>query len=168
MSSNYFKVTAWHASLIEFLYALGMMFGAALMTKFGTIKDKLVAAQIGLFVMGVTALLAGLLSAHMAGFWDLCGAVPDNGRQRKHFYIPLYRVFTRNRSDPSARPRILIPWQLLEHVGDADRLGRRRAGRGDFRSKFLVFDGRRGNNSYNRRGHSDNLKQNNLKKQYGS
>jgi len=88
MSSSYFKVTAWHASLIEFLYALGMMFGAALMAKFGTIKDKLVAAQIGLFVMGVTALLSGLLSANMAGFWIFAGLCLTMGASGIIFNIP--------------------------------------------------------------------------------
>jgi len=69
MTSDYFRASAWHAGLVEFLYALGMMLGAMALTRQGTIKDKLGLVHWGLFALAATSLLCGILPDTMTGFW---------------------------------------------------------------------------------------------------
>lgn len=82
MTSAYFRATAWHASLIEVVYALGMMAGAMAISGVGTISNKLGAVHAGLGAMGLISLLCGLLPQSMAGFWAfaaLCLALGASG-----------------------------------------------------------------------------------------
>ncbi len=68
MTSDYFALSAWHAGLVEFLYALGMMAGAIVISRIGRISDKLGAVHLGLLALGVISLLCGLLPQDMRGF----------------------------------------------------------------------------------------------------
>lgn len=68
MTSEHFSATAWHASAIELVYAAGMMASAVLISLRGEIRRKLLAAHLGLMLMGVSALLCGLLPRQMTWF----------------------------------------------------------------------------------------------------
>lgn len=82
MTSAYFQGTALQASVVELLYAVGMMGASFLMGLFGKVKDKLRLSYWGLLFVGVTSLLCGVLSASMLGFWlfaALCGLMGAGG-----------------------------------------------------------------------------------------
>ena len=51
MTSDYFKADAWHASMVNFGYAGGMMLCAIILGKFGTIRNKFPVIHLGLLGM---------------------------------------------------------------------------------------------------------------------
>lgn len=61
MSINYFNKSQWHAGLVEFLFAIGMMFGAFLLSKIKIITCKI--TWVGYSALGIAAsvLLSGVL-----------------------------------------------------------------------------------------------------------
>lgn len=69
MTSSYFQESAWHASLVEMLYAVGMMGTSLLMGLFGNIRRKFTIIHMGLLGVGITSFLCGLLPATDTGFW---------------------------------------------------------------------------------------------------
>lgn len=69
MTSSYFQESAWHASLVEMLYAVGMMGSSLLMGLFGNIRRKFTIIHMGLLGVGITSFLCGLLPATDTGFW---------------------------------------------------------------------------------------------------
>jgi len=68
MSSDYFKVTAWHASAVQITYSVGMMCGAVIIGHLKII-NKISAAGWGTVILGITVFLCGVLPANMTGFW---------------------------------------------------------------------------------------------------
>ena len=82
MSSDYFRVTAWHASIVPFGYAGGMMACYLLIGLHGTIKDKIEAVHLGLLGLGITILLCGILPQSKFFFWVfalLCALMGASG-----------------------------------------------------------------------------------------
>ena len=77
MTSSYFQASAWHASLVELLYAVGMMAAAGLMGIVGSrIRRPLPLSYLGLIGLGFTSLICGLLPPQMWAFWlyaVICG-----------------------------------------------------------------------------------------------
>lgn len=69
MSSDFFKVSAIHASIAEIAYAVGMMLAAFALTRRGTIKNKLAVVHIGLLASAVISFFCGILPQSMTGFW---------------------------------------------------------------------------------------------------
>lgn len=69
MSSSYFKVSAFHGSVVELLYAGGMMGVSALIGLFGNIKRKFLMGYIGLLGMGITSFVCGILPGDDWAFW---------------------------------------------------------------------------------------------------
>lgn len=68
MTSDYFAGTAFQASLVEFLYAAGMMGSALVVGMFGKVQHKLRMAYLGLAGVGITSLLCGVLPSQMWAF----------------------------------------------------------------------------------------------------
>jgi Major Facilitator Superfamily. len=69
MTSSYFSLDAVYASVVEFAYAAGMMLCSVLLGSFVKIKAKFGGMHIGMFGMGITAFLSGMLPSSMPGFW---------------------------------------------------------------------------------------------------
>ncbi len=69
MVSNYFRATAWHASIAQIVYAAGMMGGAVLAGSLGRFKNRLIQVQAGIFLLGILSLFCGILPQSMFGFW---------------------------------------------------------------------------------------------------
>ncbi len=89
MTSDYFQGTAWHASAVEAIYALGMMITAALFGSVIKVKKHLTVAYLGLIGLGVTALICGLLPPVTWGWWVfavVCGFMGGFGNV---YSIPL-------------------------------------------------------------------------------
>ena len=64
MSSSHFQVSALHGSLVELLYAAGMMASALLISTVGNIHHKFLVIQLGLFGIGLTSILSSLLPSN--------------------------------------------------------------------------------------------------------
>lgn len=82
MTSGHFQATAWHASLIELLYAAGMMLSAAAIGAFGAIKNKFFIIHLGLLGLAASTFFCGVLPGDMAFFWLfalLCALMGTSG-----------------------------------------------------------------------------------------
>ena len=67
--NNIFNGTEWHISLLNVIYALGMMTGAAIIGGFSTkIKNKLKISLLGVLIFSVTSFLTGILPHSNFGF----------------------------------------------------------------------------------------------------
>lgn len=88
MTSDYFRADAWHASMVNLGYASGMMLCAILLGKFGTIKNKFPVIHLGLFGMGISSLLCGLLPVGMFWFWVFTALCALLGASSNLYNIP--------------------------------------------------------------------------------
>ncbi len=105
MTSKHFLGTAWHASVIEFSYAGGMMLSAALVSAYGEIKHKFRAVHIALLGFGAATLLSGLLPPDLRAFWmfaALCGCM---GAASTLYNVPYMAYFQQN-IPPEAQGRV--------------------------------------------------------------
>ena len=69
MSSSYFQVNAFHAGIVEFLYAAGMMASALAIGQLFHKTNRLRMARMGIFWLGAVTLLCGILPASYGFFW---------------------------------------------------------------------------------------------------
>ncbi|ACV62381.1 major facilitator superfamily MFS_1 [Desulfofarcimen acetoxidans DSM 771] len=88
MISDYFKATAWHASINQISYAVGMMIGAAIISSIGVIKNKLGIVRIGIVALGVTSILSGILPHNLTGFWFFTAVCLVMGAVGNAYSIP--------------------------------------------------------------------------------
>lgn len=88
MTSDYFKATAWHASVTQIAYSLGMMVGALVLSRLGTVKNKLGAVHGSLFGLGVVSFLCGILPSTMTGFWIFAALCLAMGSSENFYNIP--------------------------------------------------------------------------------
>lgn len=61
MSSSYFNGNAWHGSIVELMYAFGMMGSAILFGSLGKVDNKMRMAYLGLGGIAVTCFICGIL-----------------------------------------------------------------------------------------------------------
>ncbi|MCQ4637387.1 MFS transporter [Anaerovorax odorimutans] len=73
MSSSYFKVNAFHAGIVEFLYAAGMMVSALVIGQLFQKTNRLRLARMGLLLLGIIILACGILPADYVFFWIFAG-----------------------------------------------------------------------------------------------
>lgn len=89
MSSTYFSLTAWHASVVELVYAGGMLLAAALASAIGPrMRRKLNWAHLGMALMGASCALSGVLPATMPGFWAFAVLCAVMGAAANLYNIP--------------------------------------------------------------------------------
>ncbi len=69
MISKYFNATAWHASLVQVAYAVGMFAGAMTAGSLGKVKNKLYLVLYGIGATGIVTLLCGTLPPTVLGYW---------------------------------------------------------------------------------------------------
>lgn len=69
MTSDYFHASAWHAGIVQFGYAGGMMMCSLLVGTYCPIKNKLLMVHIGLWGLGVTSFFCGILPQNNTAFW---------------------------------------------------------------------------------------------------
>lgn len=88
MTSDYFRADAWHAGMVNFAYAAGMMLCAIVLGKLGTIKNKFPVIHLGLLGMGTSSLLCGLLPGEMVWFWVFAALCALLGAGSNLYNIP--------------------------------------------------------------------------------
>lgn len=89
MSSSYFRVSAGYASLVEVLYAAGMMLAAGVLGAWGKLKNPLRTATLGAMLLGVTSLIGGLLPPSRWGFWVFAAACGLMGAGGNLYSVPV-------------------------------------------------------------------------------
>lgn len=68
MTSDFFKLSALHGSIVETAFAAGMMIAAMLFGSVLKVKKHIMTAYLGLLGIGVTSLLCGLMPPVFAGW----------------------------------------------------------------------------------------------------
>lgn len=89
MSSSYFGVSAVYASVVEFLYALGMMVAALAIGSVSSKVNKLHLAWGGLFGFAITTLVSGVLPSSFLFFWVFAAICTFMGACANIYGIPL-------------------------------------------------------------------------------
>ena len=69
MSSSYFQVSALHAGIVEFVYALGMILSSVGIGMISQKHSKMKLARLGLLGVGLTTALCGILPPTIFFFW---------------------------------------------------------------------------------------------------
>lgn len=105
MSSDHFGATAWHAGLVELLYATGMMACAIIFSRFGNIRRKMKVIHWGLFGLGLTSLICGLLPRHINWFWLFAAACTLMGASGNIYNIP-YVAYLQENIPPEKMGRV--------------------------------------------------------------
>lgn len=88
MTSDYFQATAWHASMVELLYAGGMMLCAVVLSYFGTLKNKFAVIHLGLTGLAASTFFCGILPPNMGVFWIFAGLCALMGASGNLYNIP--------------------------------------------------------------------------------
>lgn len=105
MTSSHLSGTAWHAGIIELVFALGMMISSAIVGAYGDIKHKFRMIHLSLTGFGIVTLLCGLLPANISVFWIfavLCGLMGAGGNL---YNIP-YMSYLQQTIPPEAQGRV--------------------------------------------------------------
>lgn len=105
MSSSYFKVSAYHGSLVELLYAAGMMLAALILGSFANIKSKFLVIHLGLSGIGISAFLCGILPSTLSGFWAFTLLCALMGASGNIYNIP-YMAYLQETIPPEAQGRV--------------------------------------------------------------
>lgn len=115
MTSSYFDKSAWHASLVEMLFAVGMMGSSLLMGLFGNIKRKFLAIHLGLVGIGITSLVCGLVQPTNSGFWLFAVVCTFMGASSNIYGIP-YMSYMQETIAPEALGRAFSVFGSLMSV----------------------------------------------------
>lgn len=104
MTSGHFQATPWHASVVELLYACGMMACSFWLGVRG-IRHKYRGIHAGMLLLGVTSLICGLLPSDMVWFWVFAGVCTFMGASGNLYNIP-YVSLLQERIPPEALGRV--------------------------------------------------------------
>lgn len=105
MTSNHLGGNEWHAGIIEFVYAGGMLLASLYMSARGEVKDKFRLIHLSLLLMGVTTLLCGVLPGdlrYFGAFAVLCFFMGGSGTL---YNIP-YMAYLQEKVPPEAMGRV--------------------------------------------------------------
>lgn len=105
MTSVHFSGTAWHASIIEFAYAGGMMLCAAILSIYGEINNKFRVIYVALIGYGAATLLSGLLPSDMSAFWFFALFSAFMGAGGILYNVP-YMAYLQQTIPPEAQGRV--------------------------------------------------------------
>lgn len=86
MVKNYFGGTAWHNGLIQIVFSSGMLICAGIIGIVGGMKRTFLMISTAITVLGISALLGGLIPA--TAFWAFCICVFAIGGTAMCFNIP--------------------------------------------------------------------------------
>ena len=104
MTSDYFQGTACQGSLVELLYAAGMMLSALLTGMLGRMQNKLAWVHLGLLGIGATSLLCGLLPPTAFGYWAFAVLCMLMGASGNLYGIP-YTAYLQETIPPELQGR---------------------------------------------------------------
>jgi DHA3 family macrolide efflux protein-like MFS transporter len=105
MTSDHLAGTAWHASIVELVYAAGMMLCALIVSAYGEIRNKITFIHISLVGLGLGSLGSGLLPADISFFWIFVLLCLLMGASGNLFNIP-YMAYLQQTIPPEAQGRV--------------------------------------------------------------
>ncbi len=97
MTSDYFNLSAMYGSAVELAFALGMMISSLMFSSVLKIKRKIRTSFIGLFGMGISAAICGLIPPTYWGWFFFAAACVMSRRVGKYPFHSLNRVYSGNR-----------------------------------------------------------------------
>jgi DHA3 family macrolide efflux protein-like MFS transporter len=86
MVKQYFNGTAWHNGIVQTLFSSGMLIAAMIIGITGGLKKQFLMISISTSLLGICALIGGILPAHL--FWVFCIVVFVMGAMGMGFNIP--------------------------------------------------------------------------------
>lgn len=86
MVKGYFNGTAWHNGIVQTLFSSGMLIAAMVIGITGGLKKQFLMISISTGLLGVCALIGGILPSHL--FWFFCIIVFVMGTTGMGFNIP--------------------------------------------------------------------------------
>lgn len=90
MTSSYFKLDSIFGSIVEFLYAFGMLMISLVMGKLVDKNNKIKLIFIGLLILGITSLICGILpSSSIIYYWIFAITCMFMGIGSNFYSIPL-------------------------------------------------------------------------------
>ena len=95
---------AWHAGVIELVYALGMALCSIFISVHGQIKNKFRTIHIALFLLGVTSFVCGILPAQLSYFWAFALMCTLMGGSGTLFHVP-FTAYLQQSVPPEAQGR---------------------------------------------------------------
>lgn len=104
MTSQHFDGTAWHASLIEFLFAGGMLLSGLILGLWGGFKNKFLMINLSLLAMGVAIAASGALPS--TAFWAFGILSVLMGAAGNFFNIP-FIAYVQEVIPPASLGRVL-------------------------------------------------------------
>lgn len=96
MSSTYFKASPWYGSMVEILYAAGMMICAALFGSLGKSGNKIRISYFGLAGIGITSFICGILPPDMWAWYVFAVTCMFMGGCGSIFNIPCMAYLQEN------------------------------------------------------------------------
>lgn len=75
MSMSYFGGTATHASIVEIVFAVGMLVGGLLLSVWGGFKNRALSIIFSILLMGIALFISGLLPKNGFLIFVLCSAI---------------------------------------------------------------------------------------------
>ncbi|MBC8570341.1 MFS transporter [Zongyangia hominis] len=104
MVSQHFHGTAWHSSLVEFIFAGGMLLASLVVGVFGGMKRRFLMISLSLGMLGAASFLSGLLPATwFAGFVVLTAIMGMSGTL---FNIP-YMAYVQETIAPEVMGKVI-------------------------------------------------------------
>jgi DHA3 family macrolide efflux protein-like MFS transporter len=89
MVNGRFGGTAWHLSIVQIIYGVGMMAGAGIMGGMGNkVKNRITVSIAGLFMYAATSFLCGILPPKASVLWIFAGICFVMGAGNNVFNIP--------------------------------------------------------------------------------
>lgn len=89
MTSDYFNLSAWYGSAVEFAYAFGMIVVSLLFASVLKIRHKIRTSFFALIVLGFVSVLCGLIPSTITGWFVFTGLCVLLGAMENAHMIPL-------------------------------------------------------------------------------
>lgn len=89
MTSDYFNLSAWYGSAVEFAYAFGMIVVSLLFASVLKIRHKIRTSFFALIVLGFVSVLCGLIPSTITGWFVFTGLCVLLGAMENVHMIPL-------------------------------------------------------------------------------
>ena len=115
MTSDYFGGSAWHGSVVETAYAIGMLVSAAYFGTVAKVRRHLAVAYLGYMGVGFTAVISGLMPPNMVGWMVFVGACGLMGAFGTMYGIAL-NTYVQITVDPLRMGRAFSTMNMVESV----------------------------------------------------
>lgn len=113
MTSSYFALSSVYGSIVELVYALGMLLISLVMGALGDKHNKVKLAYFGLFLLGITSAACGILPGNsMLSFWIFAFICMVMGAGANFYGIPLM-AYMQETIAPERMGRAFSLWGTL-------------------------------------------------------